>query len=314
MFKKNTAIGFNMDWNKIPDDNLSKQNLNFVYNNMSAISHSMSYVINGVPIIFDKRNTDISITFSGGADSTMLLFLLCSIITNLELKVRVHCITLLRFTEDRIYLERVVEDVITDIKRRFPNVEILQHIGFVPTALEMMPLNDLRTGLERLGIINQFEDVIRRGATADVYAVNSYSAYINRRYNISWQYSGTTTNPEHTIENEPVFRNPRSLQLKDLRGPFNLRPGQAGDIKNSPFGFIQKNWVMAQYKNFDIEDLLELTRSCEGSSKILNDKFGSENWTSRGSDYVCGNCFFCSERQWGIDNSNIFLKENCQKI
>jgi hypothetical protein len=71
---------------------------------------------------------------------------------------------------------------------------------------------------------------------------------------------------------------------------------------------------MAQYKNFNIEDLLELTRSCEGSSTILDNKFGKDKWTSRGSDYVCGNCFFCSERQWGIDNSNIFLRENCQQI
>jgi hypothetical protein len=280
----------------------------------------MAHVINGVPIIFDKRNKDISVTLSGGADSTMLLYLLCTIIRSLAIKTRIHCITLLRFTEDRIYLEDVVEDVVSYMRAKFPDIEILQHKGFVPTALEMMPLADLRTGLERVGAISDFEEVMKRGATADVYAVASYSSYIRNRYKIGWQYDGTTTNPEHTADGKltPVFRNPRELTLTDLRGAWNLsrwyysleEPNYT--YLNSPFEFIQKNWVMAQYKNFGIEDLLELTRSCEGSTTRLNGKFGEGNWTTRGSDYVCGSCFFCDERQWGIDNSNIFLRENCE--
>jgi hypothetical protein len=328
MFKKNTPIGFNVDWDKIPDDNITKRNLKFVYDNMSDTSRSMSCVINGVPIVFDKRNKDISITLSGGADSTMLLFLLCKIIENFNLKIRVHCITLLRFTEDRLYLERVVEDVILYIKQRFPDIEILQHTGFVPTALELIPLSDLKTGLERLGIMHDFEEVIKRGATADVYAVNSYSNYVTTRYKIGWIYDGTTTNPDDLAVSDstqepttqgPVFRNSRELTLTDVRGSLDLHSNYSktqtpltDKIRSSPFEFIQKNWVMAQYKNFGIEDLLELTRSCEGSATILDDTFGKGLWTTRGSDYVCNNCFFCSERQWGIDKNSMFLRENCQ--
>lgn len=328
MFKKNTPIGFNFNWDKIPDDNLTKRNLKFVYDNMSDTSRSLACVINGIPIIFDKRNTDISVTFSGGADSTMLLFLLCKIIENFNLKIRVHCITLLRFTEDRLYLERVVDDVILYIKERFPDIEILKHTGFIPTALEVIPLSDLRTGLERLGIIGEFEQVIKRGATADLYAVNSYSTYIRRRYNIGWIYDGTTTNPDTLPQKDstqepttqgPVFRNPRELTLTDLQIAVILKPDyiktqnpSVNKIRYSPFEFIQKNWVMAQYKNFGLQDLLELTRSCEGSSTTLDLTFGKGQWTTRGSDYVCNNCFFCSERQWGIDKGSIFLRENCQ--
>lgn len=320
MFKKNTYIGFDVDWDKIPDDNLTKRNLKFVHENMSDMSRSMTQVVNGVPIIFDKRNEDIAVTLSGGADSTMLLYLLCSIIKMQALKTRVHCITLLRFTEDRMYLEDVANSVVSYMREKFPNIEILQHFGFIPTALEMTPLADLKTGLIRAAALQDYAEVIKRGATADVYAVNSYSIYIRRKYNIAWQYDGTTTNPEHTVDlkNTPVFRNPRELSEVDLKGAYTLSQhyGVAEEgrntLTNSPFEFIQKNWVMAQYKNFGVEDLLELTRSCEGSTTSLNRIFGAGNWTSRGSDYVCGKCFFCNERNWGIENSNIFLRENCE--
>jgi hypothetical protein len=320
MFKKNTYIGFDMDWNKIPDDNLSKKNLKFVFDNMTDTSRSLTYVINGLPIIFDKRHTDISLTLSGGADSTMLFFLLCTLIKSQALKTRIHCITLLRFTEDRLYLEDVVNDVITYMKAKFPDIEILEHKGFIPTALEFTPLADLRTGLERIRVINDFESPMKRGATADVYAVNSYSSYIRSRYNIGMQYDGTTTNPEYSADQRstPIYRNPRELDKSDLKGTWDLDPWYLTTdrtnttLSNSPFEFVQKNWVMAQYKNFGLDDLLELTRSCEGSTTALNGKFGKGNWTTRGSDYVCGHCFFCNERQWGIDNSDIFLRENCE--
>jgi hypothetical protein len=320
MFKKNTYTGFDINWDKIPDDNTTKRNLKFVYDNISPMSKKMTYVINGVPIIFDKKDTDIAMTLSGGADSTMLLYLLCTIIRSQALKTRIHCMTLLRFTEDRMYLEDVVTGVIKYIKDKFPDIEIIQHWGFIPTAFEMTPLAALEYGLKKTNMHYEFENVIERGATADVYAVHSYAMYIRKRYNICWQYDGTTTNPEFTADQEhtPIFRNPRILNQGDLRGPYTLSEwyNQADrmntSLVNSPFEFIQKNWVMAQYKNFGLEDLLELTRSCEGSTMTLNKKFGEGNWTTRGSDYICNECFFCGERQWGIDTSNIFLRENCE--
>jgi hypothetical protein len=184
----------------------------------------------------------------------------------------------------------------------------------------MTPLADLESGLRKTNMYKEFEHVIARGATADVFAVHAYSMYIRKRYNICWQYDGTTTNPEYSADQDrtPIFRNPRILNQTDLRGSYTLSEWYTQADKtnttliNSPFEFIQKNWVMAQYKNFGLEDLLQLTRSCEGSSRALNAIHGQGNWTTRGSDYVCGYCFFCQERQWGTDNSNIFLRENCE--
>ena len=320
MFKKNTYTGFNVNWDKIPDDNVTKKNLKFLYENITPMSKNMTYVINGVPIIFDKQDKDIAITLSGGADSTMLLYLLCTIIRTQALKTRIHCMTLLRFTEDRMYLEDVVTGVINYIKEKFPDIEIIQHWGFIPTALEMTPLSALEVGLRKTNAYAEFEPVMKRGANADVFAVHAYSMYIRKKHNICWQYDGTTTNPEHTADGKftPVFRNPRTLDENDMRGAYTLSEWynqadrQHTTLVNSPFEFIQKNWVMAQYKNFGLEELLELTRSCEGSTTALNAIHGEGNWTTRGSDYVCGYCFFCDERQWGIDASNIFLRENCE--
>lgn len=317
MFKKNIDIGFDVNWDKIPDDNLSKKNLKFIFDNMSPMAKERSFVINGVPIIFDTTQKDISITFSGGADSTLLLYLLCSIITKLDLKTRIHCITLMRFTEDRMYLEDVVNDVVNYMKQHFPNIEILQHMGFVPSALEYTPLGNLRPGLARAGVISEYERAITDGAHADVYAVASYSDYITRKYNIRYSYSGTTTNPEHTINEKgtPVFRNPRELTIMDLYISYmidSIQEAMYNCIKVSPWSFIQKNWVMAQYKNLNITDLLELTRSCEGATTRLNALYGKGKWTTRGSDYVCNDCFFCDERAWGIKEEAVFLRENCE--
>jgi 3'-phosphoadenosine 5'-phosphosulfate sulfotransferase (PAPS reductase)/FAD synthetase len=125
MFKKNTYTGFDINWDKIPDDNTTKRNLKFLYDNITPMSKNMTYVINGVPIVFDKKDSDIAVTLSGGADSSMLLYLLCTIIRTQALKTRIHCITLLRFTEDRIYLEDVVTGVIKYIRDKFPDIEII---------------------------------------------------------------------------------------------------------------------------------------------------------------------------------------------
>jgi hypothetical protein len=66
-----------------------------------------------------------------------------------------------------------------------------------------------------------------------------------------------------------------------------------------PFVYTKKNWIIRQYYNNNIESLLNVTRSCEG-------EFEGLDYTTYKPGMVvplCGDCFWCKERQWGIDNA-----------
>jgi hypothetical protein len=63
---------------------------------------------------------------------------------------------------------------------------------------------------------------------------------------------------------------------------------------------------MAQYHNYNQWDLLKLTRSCEADVA----EYGEEYRYNRQYPPECGHCFFCKEKQWGLDNCKGFLLEN----
>ena len=66
-----------------------------------------------------------------------------------------------------------------------------------------------------------------------------------------------------------------------------------------PFVYTKKDWIIRQYYKHGIEDLLNITRSCEGEFEGLDYK----TYTPGNKVPECGECFWCKERQWGIDNA-----------
>jgi hypothetical protein len=72
-----------------------------------------------------------------------------------------------------------------------------------------------------------------------------------------------------------------------------------GKLACHPFRFVEKSWVVLQYKLLGIESLFDLTRSCEGEFKNLN----YQNYTPGQYVPVCGTCFWCKEREWAIEQS-----------
>ena len=69
-----------------------------------------------------------------------------------------------------------------------------------------------------------------------------------------------------------------------------------------PFTYVQKDWIVAQFKKLGIMDLFNLTRSCEGDRDTYPEIFGDLDYKTYvpGSPVpVCGKCFWCKERQWG---------------
>jgi hypothetical protein len=299
MFKKNTNFGFDINWDKLPDDNLFKKHISFIYNNIDNLNNPNIHVVNGLPIVFKKSEKAISLNFSGGADSTMLFYLLCRIIESTGAKTKICVSTLVRFWEDRSWTEHNAREIFDYIDAMFPSIEKELYIGFIPPALEMTPLKNLNLG-ETI-----FDEWVIENANAGVYAVQSFNDYICHMNGAKHQYSGTTMNPEEEISKAPEFRRMRELKKEELWQWFDNYDGPVRD----PFLLINKDWVMAQYENFNLQKLRDLTRSCEANKLGMDTKFGPGKWHARGSEHVCGECFFCKERDWAQTNCEMYLEE-----
>lgn len=296
MFKKNVELGFDVNWDLIPADSHFRRSIEFIKSlniNMDNFS-----VVNGLPIYFNKNDKIFNINLSGGADSTLLTYILCKLISEYKLKIKIIATTLIRFWEFRSGTEDAARNIFNIIQSMFPDIEMEQVFGFVPTALEVTPLKNIVLPL------NSYADFFKENANADVYAVMNFTDYVNKRNKVDRTYSGTTTNPDHlgASVNAPEFRRVREFMDSDRHS--YLR----NTIRQDPFCLIQKNWVMAQYENFGIEFLRDATRSCESTDLVLNAMFGEGQWDSTNAKYSCGKCFFCQERSWGIDSTDIFLE------
>jgi len=75
----------------------------------------------------------------------------------------------------------------------------------------------------------------------------------------------------------------------------------------NPFIFTDKEWIIKQYKDRNIIDLLNITRSCEGYIKDTN----YINWNKNIEILEdCNNCFWCKERNWALKQNNLLQYKN----
>lgn len=246
--------------------------------------------INGLPIHFDPNAKNILISLSGGADSSILAYMLCDYIEKNNYNISVHFMTLVRFWKEKPWLENSGKNVYAYLKKRFPSICKDQHWGFLPPQFEDVPL----TNLNKPAIFTKLPEK----ANCDVLVTIEFQEYLMNKLKIDFLYTGTTMNPPLNTEDQPTFRNEEYIKNKwewALSGPCV-----------NPFGLLRKNFTMAQYHNYNLWDLLELTRSCEADVFV----FGEEYRHNGKTPPECGTCFFCKEKQWGLDNCEGFLLEN----
>ena len=256
--------------------------------------HSKKYPdlhdVNGLPIHFDKTFSRIGISLSGGADSTMLFYILCKLIEDTGSKCKIMPTTMVRFYDTKPWLEKSAKDVYAWMKERFPNIILEHNWGFIPPELEIVKMKKL--GLRHLN--QQYPTDLM---FCDVLSTVTYHEYLIKSKKLDFIYSGTTMNPPENFDNAPQFRTEEALQVNGIDNVVNA-------TVINPFALVQKDWVMAQYENFKLQELLDLTRSCEADTKVLG-----EMWLYIEDEQppACGYCFFCKERQWGIDNQDKYL-------
>jgi hypothetical protein len=296
MFKKNVELGFDINWDLIPPDSHFRHSIQYLKD--LNINMDNFCVVNGLPIYFNKNDKVFNINLSGGADSTMLFYIICRLIAEFKLDIKIIATTLIRFWEYRSGTEDAARNVFKMVRNTFTNIDMEHVFGFVPTALEITPLKNINLPPRT------YSQFLLDNAKADVYAVMNFTDYVNKRNQVDRAYSGTTTNPVHlgTDVKAPEFRRVREFVDSDSHS--YLR----NTTRHDPFMLIQKNWVMAQYENFGLLKLRDATRSCESTNVTLDNIFGEGKWQATDSKYSCGTCFFCQERAWGIDSADIFLE------
>lgn len=223
-------------------------------------------------LYLDPSWKKIGISISGGADSAMLAFLVCSA-TDAE----IHFTNQIRLWKTRPWQEYVADQVIEWFKNRFAN-KFVVHKNLIPPDLEWADKGP--TIIDEYGKLKSGNQIILR----------SHNEYIAQKYKLDALYGGVNKNPDIEIEG--------SL---DDRDEGHIAPHFIHDGVHicHPFVYTRKDWIIQQYLEYGITDLLHLTRSCEGEFEDINYK----TYIPGQFVPVCQKCFWCKEREWAIGRS-----------
>jgi len=238
------------------------------------------YDIDGVLIPFDPQWTQCAISMSGGADSTLLAYLLIDIAKETDAQCDIHIVNHIRMWKTRPWQDSVFWKVYNYFENEF-DTKLIVHQNFIPPELEYGSTGP------------NIQDEYGRLVSGDNLIKRAYAEYICFKYNIPAHYNAVTRNPKNTVLANAMLE-------RDIDpGPTNqhLRIMQhMGRYAIHPFRFIDKAWVIRQYRRLNILNLFNLTRSCEGD--FLDQDY--QNYKPGDYGPVCGECFWCRERTWAL--------------
>ncbi len=240
-----------------------------------------NFIVDNVEIPFDKEWTNIAISLSGGADSALLAYLLCS---STEIKT-IHCISHIRMWKTRPWQTWDSLRVFEWLKRKFTNIEFIRHTNFIAPEIEYGNIGP------------SLMDEYGKKVSGDNIEIRSFAEYVCHWNQVSAYYNAVTRNPR---EVDLGGMKERDIELTENNTHLRIVKHMQGYAVH-PFRFIEKNWVIKQYKKLDILDLLEITRSCEGEFINLDYK----NYTPWQSVPTCKTCFWCKEREWALKSNEI---------
>jgi hypothetical protein len=212
----------------------------------------------------------IGISISGGADSALLSFLICS-----NTDAEIHFTNQIRLWKTRPWQEHIADQVIDWFKKRFSN-QFFIHKNLIPPELEWADKGP--TIIDEYGKLKSGNQIILR----------SHNEYIAHKYSLDALYGGINKNPNVDIVGKLLDRDEGHILPYFMHNNIAIC---------HPFVYTTKDWIIKQYYKNNILDLLNLTRSCEGEFEDL------DYTTYISGQYVptCGRCFWCQERQWAVE-------------
>jgi hypothetical protein len=230
-------------------------------------------------IPFDKNWKNIAIGLSGGADSALLTYLLSSLVTTQS----VHIISHKRMWKTRPWQSYDSLNVYAWFLKRFPNVKFIRHTNFIAPDIEYGNIGPSLT------------DEYGKQVSGDNIQQRSFAEYVCFNENVDAYYNAVTRNPRLAL-----FNGMRERDIDPTDDNKHLeRMVHMGVEVLHPFRFIEKSEIVKTYKELDIMDLFNISRSCEGEFE------GIDYTTYKPGQYVptCGECFWCKEREWAIEQS-----------
>ena len=229
-------------------------------------------------LFFEKKWNNIAVSVSGGADSALLLYLLCKEVTSQT----VHIINNVRCWKTKPWQEHDAEYVITWIRKRFPAINFKLHKNFIAPDIEYGEIGP------------SIKDEYGKIVSGDNIQIRSYAEYVCFKNNVDAYYNGVTKNPNENLggmierDIEPTEENKHLLIMEHMER-----------YAIHPFRFTSKDKLIEKYKQEDIVDLFNITRSCEGTFDWLDYR----NYKKDELVPVCNECFWCKERDWAVDNA-----------
>ena len=233
----------------------------------------------GLDIPLNPEWTNIAIMLSGGADSATLAYILCTEIERTKQKINLDVFSSNRCWSTRPWQGDISLRVFNWLKDRFPNIIGERFTTFVAPQLEHGVSGEIFDG--------------RSGEQVLMSEFNTHMAHING-YNAV--YNATTANL-------PGYTGHRMLN-RDEKTPKFVAICRTNYWALHPYVHTAKDWIIKQYKDLNILELLNLTRSCEGDSNIERTHFGMDATWYKCTKVIpdeCGVCYWCKERQWAME-------------
>lgn len=222
-----------------------------------------------IPINSDWKR--IGISLSGGADSALLAYLILK-----ETDADIYFTTQNRMWKTRPWQRYVAQDVVAWFQDHFTNR--IEHIeGFIPPEMEE-PNTTYIT--DEYGATKPGNRIILR----------AHNEWVAHTYKLDAWFAAVNKNPDIAI--------PGALPERD-EGALPLHMKHMGIDIYHPFVYTTKDWIVKQYSDNRILDLFDITRSCEGEFEGLDYK----SYTPRQTVPTCGECFWCREREWAIEQA-----------
>ena len=264
-----------------------EQQISAIYENSEF--KSILHPIGGVYIPLNSEWKNIGISLSGGADSGLLAFAICEIIEKNNLDIAVHIISNIRMWKLRPWQRYNSLDVFNYLKERFSSIDFRRHENFIPPELEWGSTGP------------NIEDEYGEMKSGDRIEIRAHAEYIGHVYKLDAWYCGLTRNPRSLEIDSQLMDRSIDLSGNDQEDLGKMIKKYYTSYSCHPFRFLDKSWILKQYKNLQILDLLQLTRSCEGDKSQYPEVFGNLDYTNYvPNQYVpsCKRCFWCRERIW----------------
>lgn len=233
--------------------------------------------IDNVLIPFDKEWNSIAISLSGGADSALLAHILCSMSPK---DFVIHIISHTRMWKTRPWQQHDSLKVFQWLSNRHKEIKFFRHTNFVAP--------DIEYGKNGPILLDEYGKTV----SGDNIQIRAFSEYICFQENCDAYFNAVTRNPKDIdlggMKERDIDSSEHNHHLEFMK--------HMDKFVCHPFRFVDKSWIFKQYKELDLTDLLNITRSCEGEFPDINYK----NYIPGQTVPLCNECFWCKERDWAF--------------